>query len=195
MAGSSRIGSVRGAMSRRGFIAAAGAAVASAGLLGGCVSSGEVPLSPADAAGLRLRSITVDVSPLAALGLTPWARLVKSTLEPELARLFAPRLAPSDRSADRLVVRIDGITLAAWAGSSSGNGRWLSGGGDTDYMEGFAIVIGPDGAERARRRILLALPSSFSGAWYLPDIDTRRVIGLSRVFAQWVRDQLVGRRG
>ncbi|MGV6872740.1 twin-arginine translocation signal domain-containing protein [Pseudochelatococcus sp. B33] len=181
-------------ISRRNFIGVAGTAVASAALLGGCVSSRDVPLSPADAAALRLRSIAVDVSPLVALGLSPWARLVKSTIEPELARLFAARLTPGDRRADRLVVRVDAVTLAAWAGSSSGGGRWLSGGGDTDYMEGYAIVIGADGAERARRHILLALSSDFSGAWYLPDIDTRRVIGLSRVFAQWVHDRLVGRR-
>ncbi len=195
MADSKRIGNPGSGMSRRHLIGAGAAAAVSAAFLGGCVSPGDVRLSPEDAAALRIRSITVDVGPLVALGLTPWAGLVKSTLEPELARLFAARLTPGDKRADRLVVRVSAVTLASWAGSSSGGGRWLSGGGDTDYMEGDAIIIGPDGAERARRRILLALSSDFSGAWYLPDIDTRRVIGLSRVFAQWVRDQLVGRRG
>lgn len=189
--GSSRTGGSQSAMSRRAFVMAA--AASGTALLGGCVSSGELRLSPEDAAALRLRSVTVDVSRLVALGLSPWARLVKATVEPELGRLFAARLVPGDRRADRLVVRVDAVTLASWAGGSTG-GRWLSGGGDTDYMEGDAIVVGPNGEERARRRILLALPSGFSGAWYLPDIDTRRVIGLSRVFAQWVHDQLVGRR-
>lgn len=188
-------GSSQTRMSRRTFVMTAGAAVTSgAALLGGCVSPGDVRLSPEDAAALRVRSITVDVSRLVALGLSPWARLVKSTMEPELARLFGARVVPGDKRADRLVVRVEAVTLASWAGSSSGGGRWLSGGGDTDYMEGDAIIIGPDGAERARRHIMMALPSGFSGAWYLPDIDTRRVRGLTRVFAQWVHDLLVGRR-
>lgn len=182
-------------LSRRGFLFAGGAlAVSGTALLGGCAAPGDLRLSPEAASALRLRSITVDVSPLVSRGLAPWAKLAKSTIEPELARLFASRLVPSDKRADRLVVRVDAITLASWAGDASGGGRWAnSGGGSTDYMEGDAIVIGPDGAEKARRRILLALPSSYSGAWYLPDIDTRRVIGLSRVFARWVPDRLLGR--
>lgn len=181
-------------VTRRAFFVIGGtAAVSSAALLGGCASSGDIRLSTADAAALRLRSVDVDVGPLVARGLTPWATLVRSTMKPELNRLFARRLTPSDKRADRVIARVDSIYLTSWAGGSGSS--WFGGGGsDSDYMEGYAFVISPDGAERARYHILLALPASSAGAWYLPDIDNRRVIGLSRVFAQWVRDMIIGRR-
>ncbi|MFC0219635.1 hypothetical protein FHS82_002044 [Pseudochelatococcus lubricantis] len=177
-------------LSRRAFVMTGGAAVAAA--LGGCAESRDVPLSAADGAALRLRSVTVDTAPLRALGLTPWANLVQASMQPELDRLFAGRLVPRDKGADRLVARVDSVSLSSWSGGGGG-GRWYSGGGDSDYMDGYAVVIGPDGRERARYHILLALPSSFSGAWYLPDIDNRRIIGLSRTFARWVRDRVPGR--
>lgn len=181
-------------LSRRTFMMAGGAVAASgAALSGGCVSSGDMALSPEAAAALRLRSVTADTRPLAARGLSPWAALVSASMQPELERLFAGRLVPGDRRGDRLVARVDSVSLASWAGGSGG-GRWFSGGGsDSDYMEGYAIIVGADGTERARRRILLALPASSAGAWYLPDIDNRRIANLSRVFAGWVHDRAVGR--
>lgn len=175
-------------VTRRAFFVVGGAAV-----LGGCMSSGDIPLSAADAAALRLRSVDVDVEPLVARGLTPWATLVRSTMKPELNRLFAPRLTPGDKRADRVVARVDSVFLTSWAGGGGDDSWFGSTGSDSDYMEGYALVISPDGAERARYHILLALPASSAGAWYLPDIDNRRVMGLSRVFARWVRDMVIGR--
>lgn len=181
-------------ITRRAFFALAGAAsLGGAAMIGGCMSSGDIPLSAAEAATLRFRSVDVDVGPLVARGLTPWAKLVRSTMQPELNRLFAARLVPGDKRADRIVVRIDSIFLTSWAGSNGGG--WFDGeGSETDYMEGDVFVMSPDGAVRAKYHILLALPASSAGAWYLPDIDNRRVANIAQVFAQWVRDKTIGRR-
>jgi hypothetical protein len=179
------------AFSRRTFLMT-GAALAAAAV-GGCVTSRDVPLPAGEAAALRLRSVRVDAGPLRARGLAPWADQVRAAMQPELETLFAARLAPGDRQADTLVARVDSISLASWAGGGGGD-RWFGGGGsDTDYMEGYALVIGANGAERARYHILLALPASSAGAWYRPDIDNRRIAGLARTFAGWAHRRVIGR--
>lgn len=183
-------------ITRRGFFTLAGAAsLSGAAILGGCVSSGDIPLSSTEAAAIRFRSVDVDVGQLVARGLAPWAQLVRASMQPELNRMFATRITPGDKRADRVVVRVDSIFLTSWAGSSGGGGWFDSGGGsDSDYMEGDALVMSPDGSVRAKYHILLALPASSAGAWYLPDIDNRRVVNLAQVFGQWVRDKIIGRR-
>lgn len=161
--------------------------------MGGCVSTSGTPLPPEAQASLRLRAIKVDVSALRGAGLGPWADIVSSTMQPELARSFAARMAPDARDADTLVAKVTSVSLASWVGGGFSSDFGPSG-MDTDYMEGEALILARDGSMRAHYPILLALPSSSAGAWFTPNIDQRRVAGLSRVFATWVRDYVLGRR-
>ena len=122
-------------------------------------------------------SVVVDVDRLFALGAGPSAELVRSAVTAELRSLFADGLGGR-----RLVVRLTALSLSSYAG---GGGR--SGSGDTDYLEGEALLLGPGGEILARYPQILALPASGGGAWYLPGNEQRRIVILARYYAQWLR--------
>jgi hypothetical protein len=148
------------------------------------VGAGAAGSLPAAAATGRFRRINVDVSPLRARGLGPYAAFVQTELSRALDAAFVGRIG--ERAAPDLTVRITGVTLSMWAGNDGGDGRWgFSGGGSTDYMEGEALVM-------EGRRLLLrhpqlsALPSSSGGAWYREDVDARRTVALCQHYASWL---------
>jgi hypothetical protein len=58
---------------------------------------------------------------------------------------------------------------------------------NVDWMEGSAALIGPGHQLTGPYPLLVNVPAAYSGAWYLPDIDTRRIDYLCYVFAQWLR--------
>lgn len=130
-------------------------------------------------------SVSVDVNRLLALGLGSTAELIGSTMTAELQSGFADRLG-----GQRLVVRLTRLSLGAYVGGGGGGG----GGGETDYLEGEALLIGPEGRTIARYPQLLALPSSSAGAWYRPDAEQRRIVMLARYYAQWLqKNDQIGR--
>ena len=69
-------------------------------------------------------SVSVDVGPLHARGLGPYADFLRSVLLTETRRAFADRLG---RGGPRLVVRITGIYLSSYS-CGGGGGRWGGGG-------------------------------------------------------------------
>jgi hypothetical protein len=77
-----------------GPVAAAGAAAPQA-----------APLRPG-AATLRLSRLAVDVGPLRALGVGANADILAAAMAAQLRKSFADRLAPGDRRAPALVVRL-----------------------------------------------------------------------------------------
>lgn len=182
------------AVSRRYLLGLA--ALAGTLALGACVTPQTSPLPADEAANLRLSSISVDVSALVAQGQGPFATLVGDRLSDALASAFADRLAPRDRTAPRLVVRLKSLILSAWAGSSSiriGGIDYAEGGSDSDYLDGEALIVSRRGDIQARYPILFALPSSYSGPWYLADNEQRRAATIAQLYADWVKRQIVGR--
>ena len=145
------------------------------------------PLPPGAAAALRLSSIRVDAAPLADKGLPRFAAVLTDTLSARLRETFADRLG-GGRGAAVLVARIDDLQL----GPAGGNGGRRGGRGgdvDNDYMDGAGLIL--EGRTLlSSTPLLVSLPTSYSGAYYLPDIDARRVDSITRQFAYWLRREM-----
>lgn len=157
------------------------------GLISGiaAVACGLGPEPLAQAAPTTFGSVAVDVGPLRALGLGAYADKVRAALEAALKQTFADRLG---RGGARLVVRVDAISLRAYAGG--GGSRWGGSGMQSDYLEGEALVLGRRGEVLLRHPQLSAVPSSSGGAWYLPESEARRLGALADHFAGWLRRAL-----
>lgn len=128
----------------------------------------------------RFSSVQVDVSHLRAIGLGPYADLIAQAALAEAQRAFADRLGGAGPA---LVIRLTALSLNSYVGSGGSRGF----GGSTDYLEGEALIVGPRGEIIARHPQLVALPSSYGGAWYDPLNEEKRAVGLARTFADWLR--------
>jgi hypothetical protein len=131
-------------------------------------------------------SIAVDVGPLRARGLGSFAEALRGDLEAALRAAFADRTGPGPR----LVVRITGVSLNAYAGSDSRPGRGAGSGMNNDYLEGEALVVGAGGEVLVRHPQLSVTPASYGGAWYDPESERRRLTVLAQHYAQWLRRAL-----
>ena len=145
-----------------------------ASTLAGCQTAGQTRPPVAIAA------IRVDTGPLAAKGQSATAAAIKPVLERELASLRT-----ANRGGATLQVTVTGLYLTSYAG-----GQAVTLGNDT--LESEARLIGADGSEIARYPIMSIMAPSFSGAWYLPDIDQRRIDALVANNAQWIRRAVGG---
>ena len=132
--------------------------------------------------------LVVDVSRLKALGLGQTADLIQSAVARELAGGIPG--APGAR----IVVRLTGLSLNSYVGSSGVGGGGAGGdsgsgggGGEYDYLEGDLLVVGARGEVLAQRHQVVSSPSSAGGAYYLPGSEDRRVVTISRNFAEWLR--------
>ena len=125
--------------------------------------------------------VRVDTS---ALGASSTARDLKSNLESRLQFYFANELH-GDRNAPLLVVRLTAVTIQT---SPPQNGFGESG-GNTDYLDGEALVVGRGGVILQRRPLLTAL-SGDQGGWYLPDFEKRKAASLANSYAYWLKRQL-----
>lgn len=157
---------------RRSLLGALGAALA-----------GSVLPAGARAQESHFSGVAVDVGPLRAQGFGEYADLVGRTLERELARAYADRIG--GRGGPRLVVRVTGLSLRSYVGG--GSSRFGFGGGQNDYLDGEALVVGTGGRVLARHPQLSALPSSSGGAWYDPESEGRRLVALAAHYAGWLR--------
>lgn len=166
-------------LTRRSALAASGAALA-------CASVGRAWSQPFGGSGReRFSSVVADVSVLRSRDIGLTADLLQQVLTAELRKEFAGRLGRLGGPGPRLLVRITGVSLNAYAGS--GTGRWgLGSGTNNDYLEGEALVVGRRGEILARYPQLSAVPASSGGAWYLPDSEQRRVVALAQHFAGWL---------
>lgn len=134
--------------------------------------------------GTRFSRIVVDVDRLKALGLGPFAEVVRAAAADEARQVFADRIGPGGAT---LVVRLTSLSMRSYTGSSSIRG---SGTGENDYLEGEALILGPGGAVLARKPQLLPLAASSGGAWYKEDGERRRAETISRYYVQWLRRTL-----
>jgi hypothetical protein len=97
-----------------------------------------------------------------------------------LRQVFADRLSPGDRHAAILIVRIDSIFFTSYVDTSEPQSN-------VDWIKGSGRLVGSGHRQIAEYPLLINLPAAYSGAWYLLDIDTRRMNSLCQAFAQWLR--------
>ena len=124
-------------------------------------------------------AIRVDVGPLLAQGWGVRAGAIKASLERALASL-----RNSGRGGATLEVVVTGIHMTSYAGGATGSIG-------NDAFESEARLIGPGGVV-ARYPVRAILSPSAGGAWYLPDIDQRRIDALVEANAQWIRRYIGG---
>jgi hypothetical protein len=134
----------------------------------------------------RLSEIRVDVRPFLSRGGGLQAEALRDDLAAALRASFADRLGGNGPA---LVVVVRSLSLTAYVGSE---GRRFGGGGQTDYLDGEALLVGRRGEVLARHPQLSALPASSGGAWYDPDSERRRVTAIAEHYAQWLRRALPG---
>jgi hypothetical protein len=162
-------------------------------LLAGIAATAAFPLAAeaqygAIAPGTRFSSVAVDVGPLHARGLDGYAEYVRQSLTSELRRAFADRMGPGPR----LVVRVTGVSLTAYAGHGQGLGRSGKGGGggSNDYLEGDALAVDSRGQIIGAHHQVSATPASFGGPWYDGASEQKRTAFLAYHYAQWLRRQI-----
>ena len=132
---------------------------------------------------MRFRAIKVDVSPLAGNGLGPEAEWTAAYLPGRLRAAFAARMAPGDRAAPTLVVRIDRLIL----GSSNGGPSQPFGlYGASDDIEGVGMIVAPGGKVVATYPLFTTLSAFTGGSVYDTTGQQRRVDELAGSFAQWL---------
>jgi hypothetical protein len=134
-------------------------------------------------------AIRVDVSRLQAQGWGSTALAIKLGLERELAQALGPHLRRGGGSTLNVAVR--GVFLNSYAGG--GGGRWGGGAeGGADSFDSEVTVLSRGNRIIATYPVLSTVPASSAGPWYLPDIDQRRMEGLIRVNAGWIKRYVLG---
>ena len=168
---------VASAMTRRDALAAVGAFGLS---LTGAASSARAQ------SGMRFRDIVVNVEPLRALDGDPTAAWMDQALRQALPQALGPHLAPGDRNAASLEVRIDWIYLAPSSGGPGPRGS------AQDTIIGSFLVRGRQGeiaAEIPLRAIASYYPSAVDQA-LVERAYHSRVATLAQTFADWAPREL-----
>ncbi len=168
---------VASAMTRRDALAAIGAF--------GLASTGAASRARAQS-GLRFSNILVNVEPLRAFIGDPTAAWMDQALRQALPQVVGAHLAPGDRNAPVLGVRIDYIYFGP---STGGTGP---GGGSQDTVAGTFAVFGPRGgieSEIPLRAIASYYPSAVDQAM-VEQAYYWRTVALAKVFAGWAPREL-----
>ncbi|SCY65818.1 hypothetical protein SAMN02927923_01855 [Microvirga guangxiensis] len=128
-------------------------------------------------------SFSVDVTPLKAKGLGPFADLVAQAALDELHRSFADRI---DRRGPRFVLVITDVSMTAFTDGGSWRGRG-GGGGGHDGMDGEALAVGPKGQILARHPQHAVLDVARRSTE--PD-EPGRAAALAQHYVRWLRRRL-----
>jgi len=161
--------------------------IISLGLAGAALAL--APLSAASAQARTIGKIRVDTSRIARQGWGENAESIRIALERQLVTTLGPLYRPGAGST--LSVTVKGVWLASFAGGSGG-GKPTGGGGSNDNFDSDIAVLGPRGEVLQTFPILSVLDSGSGGAWYLPDVDQRRVAALIENNALWIKRYLGG---
>jgi hypothetical protein len=167
---------VASAINRRGALALLGAF----GLSARAVSSARAQ------GGLRFSAVRVNVEPLRALMGDPTAAWMEQALIEALPQSLGPHLAPGDRNAPVLGVRIDWIYLAPSSGGPGPRGS------AQDTIVGSFVVWGPRGGIEAQiplRAIASYYPNAVHQA-LVAEANHWRIIALAQTFAGWAPREL-----
>jgi hypothetical protein len=168
---------VASAMTRRGALVALGAF--------GLTLTGAASGARAQR-GLRFRDIVVNVEPLRALTGDPTAAWMEQGLVQALPQALGPHLAPGDRNAPVLEVRIDWIYLAPSPGGPGPRGS------AQDTIIGSFLVRGPRG-EIESQIPLRAIASYYPNAVDQALVERAyhgRIVALAQTFAGWAPREL-----
>lgn len=154
----------------------------------GAIALSLAPLAsaPAAAQSAPVGSIRVEATPSVISAWGPHLPMVAAELQGTLAEILGPALQP--RSGTRLVITISSIWLNGFAGGS----RWNDGGSSNDYLESTATLYDRNGRPLASYPIRSTESSGGAGAWYLQDVDQRRLRALARNNAWWIKRYLGG---
>lgn len=142
---------------------------------------------PARAQAISIGAIRVDVSRLQAQGWGSNALAIKLGLEQALASELAGHIRPG--AGPTLNVAVRGVFLNSYAGNDGG--RW-SGGSTSDSFDSEATLVARGNRIISTWPVLSTVPASSAGPWYLPDIDQRRMDGLIRHNAGWIKRYVLG---
>ncbi len=135
-------------------------------------------------AGLLFGTVAADTTRIARLGNPVGAALLARGLERELRVVFADRMAAGGRGA-ALLVRVNSLYLGFYTGGRSGGTQGVG----PDNVDGVGIVTA-GGRLLSQTPIYTTLDPGYSGAWYLPDIDRRRIDSISHQLAYWLRREM-----
>lgn len=133
----------------------------------------------------QFSDIRVDVRPLLEKGAGLQAESLAADLTGALRKTFAGRIGGRG---PRLVVVVSSLSLRPYVGSGSRLG--YGGNAQTDYLEGEALLVGPNGQVLGRHPQMTATPSSSGGAWYDPQFEDRRLAAIADIYAQWLARDL-----
>jgi hypothetical protein len=167
---------VASAVTRRGALAVLGAFGLSTCAAPGARAQGA----------LRFSGIRVNVEPLRALTGDPTAAWMEQALIQALPENLGPHLAPRDRNAPVLEVRIDWIYLAPSSGGPGPRGS------AQDTIVGSFIVRGPQGGIESQiplRAIASYYPNAVHQA-LVAEAYHWRVVALAQAFAGWAPREL-----
>lgn len=116
-------------------------------------------------------------------------RLVSAELQKTLADILGPEFHPG--AGNRLVVTVRSIWLASYAGGGGG-GKPSDGGAANDYLESTVTLYDRAGRQLGSWPIMSTELSGGAGAWYLQDVDQRRLKALARNNAWWIKRYVGG---
>jgi hypothetical protein len=146
--------------------------------------------SPAAPEAVRFKAIKVDFAPLRDNGSAVYADWLAQTLPAALDKAFAARLAPGDRGAPTLVVRVDQVTLGS-PGMLTGMGGLPRLNDTTDQVEGAASVVGPGERTISTTPIHTSAPADTNVPPPMMEQNNHdRVAMAGRVFAYWLPSQM-----
>jgi hypothetical protein len=151
----------------------------------GLAGAGLLAHAPAHAQSFPLgfSSFSVDVGPLKAKGLGPFADLVAQAALDELHRSFADRVDPRG---PRFVLVITGIFLTPFPDGGIG-WRREGGGSGSDGMDGEALAVGRRGEILARHTQHAVLDVNKS---ILNPDEPGRAVALAQHYVRWLRRRL-----
>lgn len=138
-------------------------------------------------------AIRVDVSALESQGWGGHALAIKLGMERELAAALGADYRRGRGTT--LVVTVRGVFLNSYAGGGGGGGgRWGGGGGGntSDSFDSVATLVAPGNRVIATYPVLSTVSAFSAGPWYLPDIDQRRLDGLIKHNAAWIKRYVTG---
>jgi hypothetical protein len=160
-----------------------------AGIAGPVLAVAPLGAGEANAQVSAIGAIRVDVSRLQAQGWGSNALSIKIGLEQALAAALAGHIRQG--AGPTLNVTVRGVFLNSYAGSDGG--RWGGGGGgSSDSFDSEATLIARGNRVISTWPVLSTVPASSAGPWYLPDIDQRRMDGLIRHNAGWIKRYVLG---
>ena len=134
----------------------------------------------------KFRAIKVDVSALPGKGLGPEASWLEQDFPGPLRAAFAGRLAPGDRAAPTLVVRIDTVIIGQSGDAGGPFGATLA----RDQIEGAGVVVAPNGRPIATYPMFATLRADTGGSAREMNSVRGRVAELANSFAQWLPGQM-----